>query len=91
MARRKGAIARAAAGVFRVSHTVPLVGFMIAAALALCWWHFRGVASTPVRALAVALGLVAIFFAVVAAIGFAMIILERLAVREGRESRRRGR
>ena len=70
---------RAAAGVFRVSHTVPLVGFMIAAALALAWYHFRGDVSTPVRAAAVAMGLVAIFFAVVAAIGFSMIVLERLA------------
>ena len=76
--------------MFRVSHTVPLVGFMIAAVLALGWWHFRGVVSTPVRALAVALGLVAIFFAVVAAIGFAMIILERLSVRESTRRGRRG-
>jgi len=88
MARRKGTISKAAAGVFRVSHTVPLVGFMIAAALALGWWHFRATASTPLRALAVALGLIAIFFAVVAGIGFTMIVLERLARRDSTRGRR---
>ena len=88
MARRKGPLARAVAGVYHVSHSVPLVGFLIAAAFAVGWYHFRADGSPALRWLAVALGIVAIFFAAVAGIGFTLIVLERLG---GRPARRRGR
>jgi hypothetical protein len=88
MARRKGPLVKAIAGVYRVSHTVPLVGFLIAALLAVGWWHFHADLYAPWRGLAVGLGALAIFFAAVAGIGFALIVLERLAARP---ARRRGR
>jgi hypothetical protein len=91
MARRKSAVVKATAAVFRASHAVPLVGFLIAALFGVGWWRLRRSPSAPFRGLAVGLGLIALFFAIVAVIGFALIVLERLGGgRAGGRDRRRG-
>jgi hypothetical protein len=91
MARRKSAVVKATAAVFRASHAVPLVGFLIAALFGVGWWRLRFSPSAPLRGLAVVLGLIALFFTLVALIGFALIVLERLGGGgRGRGGRRRG-
>ena len=72
-------VVKALSAVFRASHTVPAVGFFIAAALGIIWWRLRGSESALAQWAALGVILLAGFFGVVALIGFALIVLERLA------------
>ena len=75
--RRNGLLTKALGGMYHVSHTVPAVGFLIAALLGVVWWKLRVNASPVIGWIALGFGMIAIFFAVVAAAGFALILLER--------------
>jgi hypothetical protein len=81
MARRRGKrggwIGKGLAAVFRASHSVPAVGFLVAALLGVAWWKLRGSSVVAVQWIALGIGVVAVFFAVVAAAGFALILMER--------------
>jgi uncharacterized membrane protein len=87
MSRRKSILSKLAGGVYGASHRIPLVGFLIAAIFAMGWWHFRTEPSVPLQWVAVGLGVIAIFFAIVAGIGLILIVLESLLPRR---ARRRG-
>ena len=87
MSRRKSILSKLAGGVYGASHRIPLVGFLIAAIFAMGWWHFRTESSVPLQWVAVGLGVIAIFFAIVAGIGLILIVLESLLPRR---ARRRG-
>jgi hypothetical protein len=87
MSRRKSILSKLAGGVYGASHRIPLVGFLIAAIFAMGWWHFRTEPSVPLQWVSLGLGVIAIFFAIVAGIGLILIVLESLLPRR---ARRRG-
>jgi hypothetical protein len=74
------------AAVYRAAHAVPAVGFLIAGLLAAAWWKIRASESPVMHWLALGLGVLAVFFAVVALAGFVLILVER-PTRRRRERR----
>ena len=85
MGRRKSLATKALTAIFRASHSVPAVGFLIAVLLGVAWWRLRTHANVAVQWSALVIGIVAIFFAVVAAAGFVLILLQRPS-RRGRSN-----